>query len=274
MKKWSSFEGIEPKPIGKNKNMFDNNIYTFDIETTSFFIVNNKQVPAKDYEKLTDKQKENAIPCSIMYEWSFGINNEIYYGRTWEELRIFLHIIASQIPIKKYLFIHNFTFEFQFLRSQFEFQEVFARTKRKVMKAVLSEFNFEVRCTYFLSNASLKQLPKLYKLNVKKMVGDLDYNLIRTPITKLTEKELHYCKNDCLVLYEYIKRELETYETVKKIPKTSTGKVRRELRERTQKDYKYRNKVRKSINTNPIIFNRLQECFMRRLYSRELYLHR
>ena len=57
----------------------------------------------------------------------------------------------------------------------------------------------------------------------------MDYNLIRTPATPLTEKELGYCEYDCLVTYWYIKRELETYERVDKLPTTATGKVRKQL---------------------------------------------
>ena len=43
----------------------------------------------------------------------------------------------------------------------------------------------------------------------EKLVGNLDYDLIRNSKTELTEKELKYCENDCLVIYEYIKKELE-----------------------------------------------------------------
>ena len=41
-------------------------------------------------------------------------------------------------------------------------------------------------------------------LPVNKLVGDLDYNLIRTPKTPLTSEEFGYCENDILVLYHYI----------------------------------------------------------------------
>ena len=44
------------------------------------------------------------------------------------------------------------------------------------------------------------------QLKVKKLVGNLDYTKIRNSKTILTEKELAYCENDCLVIYEYIKK--------------------------------------------------------------------
>lgn len=94
-----------------------------------------------------------------------------------------------------------------------------------------------------------------------KKFGDLDYSLLRNSKTILSEKELGYCEYDCLVIYYYIKKELETYLRVDKIPVTSTGKVRRELKERIENDWDYKNKVKKSINTNTHIYNMLLDAF-------------
>lgn len=259
---YKKYQGHNPSIIGKQKNKkVDNNIYTFDIETTSYIILNGKQYDSLSYENFTDKEKEEAEFHSIMYIWMFGINDIVYYGRTWEELREFLYKVNQVVPEKKILFIHNLSFEFQFLRSQFEFTDVFARTQRKVMKCKFSDYNFECHCTLFMTNLSLDNLAKTYKLGVKKLVGNLDYNIIRTPISTLTDKEMSYCENDCLVLYEYIKIELETYIRVDKIPITLTGKVRRELQELVYKNLGYRKKIRKSINTNPHIYNLLIKAF-------------
>ena len=52
------------------------------------------------------------------------------------------------------------------------------------------------------------------------------------------------------------------YERVDKIPLTATGHVRRELKSIVLKDYSYRNKVKKAINTNPHIYNLLLQAFM------------
>lgn len=248
--------------LGRKNHKIDNNIYTFDIETTSYIKLYGKQYDSKSYEDFSDKEKEEAEFYSIMYIWMFGINDTVYYGRTWEELKEFLAKIYKNIPEKKILFIHNLTFEFQFLRSVLNVSNVFARTKRKVINCLLTDYNFECRCTYMMSNISLDKLAKTFKLPVKKLVGNLDYNVIRTPKTKLTDKELAYCENDCLVVYEYIKMELGTYLRVDKIPKTSTGKVRRELQELVYKDLGYRRKTRKAINTDPHIYNLLIQAFM------------
>ena len=259
---YKEYKNHESLIMGKHKDKkVDNNIYTFDIETTSYIKLNGQQYNPSCYENFTEKEKEDSVFHSIMYIWMFGINDVVYYGRTWDELREFLSTINKNIPEKKILFIHNLSFEFQFLRSQFEFKDVFARTKRKVMKCKFLDFNFELRCTLFLTNLSLNNLAKTYKLGSQKLVGNLDYDIIRTPISKLTTKEMDYCRNDCLVLYEYIKLELLSYIRVDKIPTTSTGKVRRELQELVYKDLGYRRKIRKAINIDPHVYNLLIKAF-------------
>lgn len=246
--------------LGKKKK-FDNTIYSFDIETTSYFILDNKQYKAIEYENLSKEDQERCVFKSCMYIWMLSINDDVYYGRTWNELSDFLTIIDKEIPEKKFLFIHNLSFEFQYLRSHFNFENVIARKMRKVMSCCFKDFNFECRCTYMMTNCALKKLPNLYNLPVEKMVGDLDYTLIRSPRTKLTDKELKYCENDCLVIYYYILSELKNYDSINKIPRTSTGHVRRELKERVLTDFKYKRLVNKAINVDTHVYNLLQEAF-------------
>ena len=157
--------------------------------------------------------------------------------------------------------MHNLSFEFQFLRNIFNFKNVLARKSHKVMKCQLEEFNFEFRCTYYMSNLKLEKIPSVYKLDVEKLVGNLDYSKIRHNDTKLTEKELKYCENDCLVVYKYLKKEIETYETSKNVPLTSTGHVRRELKEYVSKNWDYKANVKRAINIDGHIYNLLLECF-------------
>lgn len=259
--------------VGDRKKV-DNTIYTLDIETTSYLLLDNKVLPAIEYLKLTDEQQQQAEFRSCMYIWQFSINDKVYYGRTWDELQWFILRLDFYNPYKKIIFVHNLAFEFQYLKSIFRFKNVVARKKHKVMKCELEDYNIEFRCTYQMSNCALSQLPKIFKLPVEKKKGDLDYTLLRTPATELTVKELGYCEYDCLVVYHYVKRELETYGRVDKIPITSTGHVRRELKERIEKDWDYKNKVKRSINVNPHIYNLLQEAFAGRVYTRKLGIYR
>ena len=260
---WDKYNGVGHEPNIKGKRKFyDANIYTFDIETSSYYVLDEKVYPAIKYDNLTDKEKQRAIKRSHMYIWMFGINDIVYYGRTWDELKLFLKRLDDHISDRKYVFIHNLAFEFQYLKSNFHFEEVSARKSHKVITAIMKDYNIILKCSYMMSNVALKYLPKMFDLPVEKKVGDLDYTLIRNPNTPMSEVELGYCEYDCLVLYYYIMKELEVYEDVKHIPSTNTGKVRRELQDLTRTNFKYRRVVNKAINTNPIIYNRLCEAFL------------
>ena len=254
---WSEYHGHEVELIGK----VDNTIYTFDIESTSYLILDGRIIPACDYLKLSEEDREASIPNGCMYIWQFSINDTVYYGRTWEEFRQFLDRLEQNCDKKKYIFVHNLSFEFQFFCTQFKIKSIISRKSRKVMSCDLLDYNITFRCTLYMSNVALAYLPDLFNLPVHKKVGDLDYTKIRTPATPLTEKEMSYCEYDCLVVYEYIKMELNTYHCVKKIPMTSTGKVRKELQELVLKDYKYRQITSNAINVKPSVYNMMVEAF-------------
>lgn len=186
MKYWTCFETYDFNNI---KNVCDD-VFTFDIETTSCILFNGKFYPAVYYDKLTEEEKESCKAFGFMYIWQFGINENVYYGRTWEELKEFLNKIDNLNNKKKIVYVHNLSFEFQFLRNIFEMENVFARKQRHVLKFNLKDLNFEFRCSLMLSNVKLAKLSEIYKLPVAKLEGDLDYNVIRTSKTKMTMREL------------------------------------------------------------------------------------
>lgn len=243
------------------KKKFDNTIYTFDIETTSFIKYNGKIEPAIFYDSLSKEEQEKCEYRSTMYIWQLSINEDVYFGRTWDEFIEFLDMIEKNVSECKTIFVHNLSFEFQFLKSVLHFESVMARKSHKVMTAVARDYNIVFRCSFFMSNCALEKLSEVYNLPVKKQVGDLEYSKLRHSATFLSEQELKYAEYDCLVVYHYIKFELKTYEYVNKIPITSTGHVRRELKDLTVKDFKYKYKVKKSINIDPHIYNLLVEAF-------------
>lgn len=254
---WSEYQGHGINSI-KDKDL---TIYTFDIETTSYLIHNGSIISTSEYLDLSEKEREQAIPQAVMYIWQFSVNDTVYYGRTWPELKQFIDRLEQNSKKKKIIFVHNLSFEFQFLRSVFSIKSVFSRKSRKVMKCTLTDYHITFQCSLYLSGVKLAKLPEIYGLDVQKLTGELDYSVIRTPVTPLTKEEMSYCENDCLVLYEYIKKELLTYENVFKIPLTMTGKVRRELQNLLMKDYKYRAEVRKAINIKPSVYNCLIDAF-------------
>lgn len=101
----------------------------------------------------------------------FSINDKVYCGRTWQEFYNFLNRLEFFAGnYRKVVFVHNLSFEFNFLRNIFTFDNVFARKSRKVIRCDIKEYNIEFRCSYMLANCSLENLSDTYKLPVKKLV--------------------------------------------------------------------------------------------------------
>ena len=191
----------------------------FDIETTSFF-----QTFGKD----------EIEPLACMYIWQFGINGEIFVGRTWEEFLKFINELTVLLSLDKHktliVYVHNLAFEFQFIRKYFEWEKVFCLHERKPVYAQ-TKSGILFKCSYILSGYSLETLGKnLTKYKVEKMSGDLDYRIMRNSKTLLTEKEMQYCVNDVKVVMAYIQECIEDEKYITRIPMTKTGYVRRECK--------------------------------------------
>lgn len=200
------------KTIKTNKKLeYINMPCAFDIETTSTYINN--------------EQKQ-----SFMYVWAFGINNTVVYGRTWQEFLELCRTLQKHFNLSEkralIIYIHNLSFEFQFLKDLFNWISVFAVDERKPLQA-LSDLGIELRCSYILSGYNLDNTAKnLTNHTIKKLVGSLDYSLIRHHKTNLTIQELEYLENDVLIILYYIDEQIEQYKNIAKIPLTNTGRVR------------------------------------------------
>ena len=200
----------------------------FDIETSSVML-------------------ENEQKFAFMYEWTFGIKdkNFICYGRTWEEFKDLCRQLQEYFLLDSehilVVYVHNLSYEFQFMRKYFNWLDVFAVDERKPVKALCS-YGIEFRDSYILSGYSLEKLAEnLVSHNIKKLVGDLDYNLTRTHITGLTENELAYCNNDVEIVLAYINEQIEQYGNITKIPMTNTGRVRNFVKDKcyfTEKNHR------------------------------------
>lgn len=214
-------EEIEKLYIKEDKEHICLNLpFSFDIETTSW--------------KTTDGKNE--IKHATMYVFVFGINGIVVVGRTWEEFNIFLSMVMDKFKcgIDRHIiiYVHNLGYEFQFIRKHFHWVSVFAIDQRSPAKAI-TDTGLEFKDSLVLSGYSLAKVSEhLAKYKVKKMVGDLDYRLLRNKDTPLTEKEWGYVFNDGLVVMAYIKEEMErNKDKISKIPMTNTGYVRRYVRD-------------------------------------------
>lgn len=248
----------------KKKNRADivnDDIMCFDIETSSGFLHKDSDT-LEPYLGKSKKYYEDCKKFSICYVWQFSINDNVFWGRTLEDFKDFLQELEYYEPHKKIVYIHNFSFEFQFLINVLQFDYVFARQVRKPLFAEWSTYQF--RCSYFLTNMSLATWAEQKKLSVQKLVGDLDYTILRTPKTKLTDTELAYCFNDVLVMYFGLLQYKEKYYHIIDIPFTQTGEVRKEVIDRmnVSSEYKYRKRCIKLIPETIEDYTLLCDCFM------------
>lgn len=218
---------------------------TFDIETTSHI------------NSITDGVLDG---YGYMYIWQFCSANTVCVGRTWEEFILHLQKInsyfgSSGTDAVYVIFVHNLSFEFAWLsteltRAGYTF-DVFATKNRKVLTMRLKEINIEFRCSYKMSGRSLEKFLKDNPdCGLAKMVGSLDYRVERTPLTNLTDEQMSYCVVDVLGLYRAIISEMrKTGDTIATLPLTSTGFVRRALRDRVENNLSYRKLLYEMILT-------------------------
>ena len=224
------------KKQGKNKKLEYYNISAaFDIESTTI-------EPAKD-----SKCKYITRPYAFMYQWQFCICDKVLFGRRWEEFTSLLYYLRSKLELGIYtddkgneverrlvVFVHNLSYEFQFMKDFLQIDSIFATENRKLIKFV-SEF-IEFRCSYRLSNRSLASFCENSNgCTYYKLVDQYDYRKLRTPDTVLTLEEKQYCYLDVRGLCQCIDAKLEE-DDMTTLPLTSTGYVRRDYRNAMQKN--------------------------------------
>lgn len=214
-------------------------IYTFDSETSSYWVKPDGSVTGYDPAVSTETYNEEYKAGAVVYIWMLGINDTILYGRELDELPECLKQIVKHAEGTPIIYIHNAGYDFQFLRSVLDIDDVFARLIRKPMYFKANECEF--RCSYMLTRLSLETWGE--SLEYQKQVGKLDYNILRSPLTPLTEDELCYCEYDLLVMYAGLKKYLQKYHEIEKIPLTQTGEVRRPVKEMFKKNMNHLQKV-------------------------------
>lgn len=206
-----------------DSKIYKNLICAFDIETTRL----------------------EEIEQSIMYLWQFSVLDlesmtiTTIYGRLWEE---FVNLINRIEDENCYLmiFVHNLSYEFQFLRSILPINDVMALKSRSILRANMGrKGRLEFRCSYHQTHKSLFNLLSDYDVPHKKLT-DFDYSVRRYPWTQLSERELEYGCNDVIGLVEAMYMRLKQgNDTLYSLPLTSTGYVRRKAKN-AMKSFDYR----------------------------------
>ena len=187
---------------------------SFDIETSSF------------YRGTGNKQEKIAI----MYGWTFGIFGAVIIGRTWDQFITMLNTLSDILKLndetRLLVYVHNLSYEFQFMYKRFTWSKVFGIKNRTPVYA-LTTSGIEFRCSLLLSGYNLESLGNnLTVYPVHKMSGYLDYRQIRHSETPLSPDEIAYMRNDVRVVMSYIAERIERDGGIAYIPLTKTGYVR------------------------------------------------
>lgn len=164
---------------------------------------------------------------SVLYHWQFQIKTTTITGRTWEDFRILYDRIQEAVPDGCMLvcYVHNLSYEFQFLKSIIPVDSVFAMDKRKILKCCSGKIEF--RCSYLWTNMSLDRFLKSMDVPNKKIKG-FDYSKKRYPWTPLNKAETQYCINDVKGLAQAIIKKMKADgDNLYTVPLTSTGYSRR-----------------------------------------------
>lgn len=220
----------------------------FDTETSS--------VTLKNDEKF-----------AFVYEWTFGIDNVIIWGRKIEEFVDFVNRLSAIIDKKLVIYVHNFSFDFQFIDRYFEWEKIFRIKERTIIYARLEKIEF--RCSYMESDLSLTKIGKNIRINKK--IGDLDYELIRTYKTELTDEELGYCFYDVIILLEYIKKRIKQFNGIQNIQYTKTAYVRKKCKNELLKNEDYKKMIKK-LKLTEDEYIQMKQCFSGG-FSHSNYMH-
>lgn len=228
------------KPTNSKKNVIDV-ACAFDTENSSFL----------------DVQGEKT---AVNYIWMFGIEDTVVYGRHLDSFVQLINELNDYLKSEKkmiFVYIHNYKYDFQFIRTLFKWDIVFAKDRHEILYTRYG--NIEFRDSIVLSGfQSLERIGKNLKNSEnRKKVGDLNYDLLRLPETPLTLKELEYCEYDVRVLIDYIREKISEEGHITNIPYTNTGYVRRYVRNAC---FREREKYLRIIDNLTITAAAYQQC--------------
>ncbi len=186
-------------------------------------------VAAFDTETSTIDYDDEKV--AFMYIWQMAIENEAFYGRTWQEFKECLRKIKNEMHLavdyKLIVYIHNLKYDFGFYKHEvnLEGEEDFvARSKRTVLKHIMDDC-FEIRDSAVYTEEPLEDMG--VEVGIPKGTG-YDYAKVRHALTPLTPDELNYCENDVLILTRYYRLEAEKAGcSISQLPLTYTQSIKR-----------------------------------------------
>lgn len=192
------------------------------------------------------------IKQSAMYIWQFYFNGYVIIGRTWQQFTWFIDKLLSYTKYKIVVYCHNLSYEFSYIRELFQWDDVFIMRSHTILKAETKLLEF--RCSYLLTNMSLKKFTEKMCVT-QKLSGDY-YNYMKQRYfnTKLTKYEMLYCINDVIGLHEGLTKFLNNEnKNLYNVPLTSTGFVRKELKNNVRRILKSYYSKERALNLEQYI---------------------
>lgn len=193
-----------------------------------------------DTESTTVTDDAGKPLFAFIYHIQICINGRYMYFRNIEMITKFFKLLCE--AVRKYrmkkkqpkliIWVANLAHEYAFIKRQLAcvgITDCFAKSDRQPLKIVLQNC-VELRECLGLFGNSLDDVANKYT-QTKKLKGDLDYNLIRTPKTPITAREYQYNKNDVVILDELSTVAFEKFTAQGlKIPMTNTGILRQKCK--------------------------------------------
>lgn len=267
---------LEKHRKGKKESYYVcDNIFCFDIETSSYFIDDLGSVYTyKDiaegalFARIKDKrEKYNAIQeylskfkkGACCYIWQFSFDEKRYYGRTLEEFKQFFDMLCDCIEMPFVTSVHNLSYEYQFLRGVFGDNNIdgFYTEARKPL--TFRYKNSEWRCTYRLTNSSLAQWG--HKIGIEKL-DTLDYLELYTPKSELPHDALEYAERDIEIMYKGLQEYVKEYGNIWNIPLTQTGRPRRDIKKLYHNDINHHFRITDTVPADHNEYKTLRCCYM------------
>ena len=216
-----------------------------------------KRTLAKDYICLDTETSTNIneagveTPMGWIYQWCLSYPKEggvrwLVYGRRPSELTETLerirYINGCNDNNHILIFCHNLSYDYSYFHNFLidnykKMGDLLAVGAHQIISWHINGLEF--RDSLKLSQKSLAKWGEDLGVRHKKLVGEIDYHVVRYQDTPLARSDWRYMFRDVVTLDECIQAQLDYWnDTLKTIPLTLTGYVRREARKEFRKDKK------------------------------------